>query len=60
MSHKRERNQNQQMGKVEKAYGGYLPSVEGSQNPGMTATDGESMATAEQRPQLKRPLPAQE
>lgn len=56
MSKKAERNQNLQMGKAEKAYKGYIPSVEGSQNPGMTAVDGEQAAD-EERPQLERPQP---
>lgn len=56
MSKKSERNQNLQAGKAEKAYKGYLPSVEGAQNPGMTAVDGEQAAD-EERPQLQRPEP---
>lgn len=55
MSRKSERNQDLQMGKVEKAYKGYLPSVEGAQNPGMTATDGERAAADRERPQMDRP-----
>lgn len=50
MSRKGERNQNQQQGKLAKAYGGYLPSVEGTQHPDVPHWDGE------QDPDHKGPL----
>lgn len=47
MSKKGERNQAQQEGKVDKAYGGYLPSVEGQGRSDMAE------ATAQTDPQKR-------
>lgn len=47
MSKKSERNQNQQPSKPEKAYGGYLPSVEGEGRSDMAE------ASAQHNPELR-------